>query len=141
MQYHSIQPYTKDEAESVFKQGTSEQITEALLGVTYYEEDWRWVQTACVALLAGSDPAVQWTAIQCLGHLAIFHSTLDLAIVLPALQAHAFDPVLASKVSNTLSDLAVMIRRNPHLVTNWNDLPMSIKEALREEGVLDNEEK
>lgn len=76
MTYQPVQPHTKEEAEATFAQGTRKPIIDALLGVTYYEEDWRWVQNACLALLDGPDPHIQWVAIQCLGHF-ITHLTLQ----------------------------------------------------------------
>jgi hypothetical protein len=135
--YRAVQPHTKQEAETAFVQGTSAEITDALLGVTYYVEDWRWVQTACLALLDRSDTQIQWTAIQCLGHLATFHRMLDLAIVLPALQTHASDPKLAPVLSDAFSDIAVIIKEHTSLVENWDELPQGLREALIEEGVFD----
>lgn len=139
MSYQRVQPYTKDEAERVFAQGTSEQISDALLGVTYYVDDWRWVQTACLALLERSDTQIQWMAIICLGHLATFHKTLDLAIVLPALQAHASQPELAPVLYDAFGDIAMKIlKKNPELVKNWDSLPQGLKEALIEEEIFDS---
>lgn len=137
MQYKRIQPVTKYEAEAVFAQGTSEHIIEALLGVTYHGEDWRWVQHTCLTFLDRPDPQIQWTAIQCLGHLATFQTTLDLAMVLPALQAHEADPKLAPVLSNTWSDITMAIKKRPELVMNWSDVPPELKQRLREEGVFD----
>lgn len=35
------EPISKEEATQVFEQGSSEDIIEALLGLAYYEPDWR----------------------------------------------------------------------------------------------------
>lgn len=106
MPYKRVQPHTKEEAEEIFAQGTSEQIRDALLGVTYYVEDWRWVQSACLEALESSDMLVQEIAILCLGHLATFHKVLDLAVVLPAFQVHASQSELASALQRALDDIA-----------------------------------
>jgi hypothetical protein len=137
--YKAVQPHTKEEAEEAFAQGTSEQIEDALLGVTYYVEDWRWVQSACLTLLDSSDTGVQWMAITCLGHLATFHRTLDLAIVLPALQAHASDPQLAPALYETYRDIAwLILKKAPSLVKNWDELPQELKKALIANELFDS---
>src|SRR5258708_1151538 len=137
MTYRAVQPYTKEEAEVAFAHGTREQIRDALLGITYYVDDWRWVQNACLDWLGRSDSSLQWTAIQCLGHLATFHKTLDLAIVLPALQAHMSDPALASVFYDALGDIPG-IKDTSYFEKNWDELPKRIKDALIEEGVFNS---
>lgn len=137
--YKAVELYTREEAEAVFAQGTSDQIIAALLGVTYYEEDWRWVQSSCLTLLNASDINVQWMAIICLGHLATFHGMLDLVIVLPALQAHASDPDLAGALYDAFDDISSMITRNtPIPAENWDELLQGLKEALIEDEIFDN---
>ncbi len=135
--YKAVQPHTKQEAEAAFARGTRAEIIDALLGVTYYVEDWRWVQTACLAWLDRADSGVRWTAIQCLGHLATFHHTLDLAIVLPALQAHMSDPELASVFYDALGDIAG-VEDTSYFEQNWDELLQRIKDALIEEGVFNS---
>lgn len=135
--YQAVQPQTKQEAEAAFAQGTRAESSDALLGVTSYGEDWRWVQTACLAWLDRADSGVQWTAIQCLGHLATFHHTLDLAIVLPALQAHLSDPDVASVFSDALGDIAD-VEDTSYFEQTWDELPSRGKDALREMGVFNS---
>lgn len=94
------------------------------------------MQTACLTLLKRSDTHVQWVAIQCLGHLAIFHNMLDLALVLPALQARESNPKLKSVVWDAFDDIAIAIKFAPHLVENWDKLPQRVKETLAEEGIV-----
>ena len=135
--YKAVQPHTKQEAEAAFAQGTRAEIIDALLGITYYVEDWRWVQTACLAWLDRSDSGVQWTAIQCLGHLATFHRTLDLAVVLPALQAHLSDPDLAPVLYDALSDIAG-VEDTSYFEQHWHELPHRLKDVLIEMGVFNS---
>ena len=136
--HKDVEPHTKEEAEVVFAQGTSEQIRDALLGVTYYVEDWRWVQTTCLAFLDASDRYVQFAAIDCLGNLALFHGTLDLAIVLPALQAHTSDPTLARRVTEAFIAIAIAVKKTPSLVENWDELPQRIKNMLIADEIFDS---
>ncbi|HEU5381617.1 MAG TPA: hypothetical protein VFV38_39855 [Ktedonobacteraceae bacterium] len=137
MQYKAVQPYSKAEAEVAFVQGTSAEMTEALLGVTSYLADWQWVQTVCLALLKRSDLQVQWVAIQCLGHLATFHHRLDLGVVLPALQAHESNPKLSGALVNAFDDIALAIKSAPHLVESWEKLPQRMQRVLIEERIFE----
>jgi hypothetical protein len=138
MEYKSVQPHTQSEAAVAFAQGTSEQISDALLGITYYMEDWRWVQSACLTLLDNSDDNVQWIAIICLGHLATFHGTLDLAVVLPALQAHTSNSRLASGLYTALGDIALHVKDTSYFGENWDKLPPRMKEALVANRIFDS---
>lgn len=137
MVYRGVQPYTREEAEVAFAQGTSAEITDALLGVTYYVDDWQWVQTACLALLNRPDTQIQWVSIQCLGHLATFHKMLDLAIVLPALQAHMSDQALAPVLYDALDDISG-VKDTSYFEKNWDELPERMQEALIEAGVFNS---
>lgn len=128
MEYKAVQPHTKEEAEKAFAQGTREQIIDALLGVTYYVKDWRWVQNVCLGVLASDRDDLYWNAIQCLGHLATFHHTLDLGIVLPAIQAHENDPAL-NVINDALDDIAGVYDTS-YFEENWSGLPQRIKDAL-----------
>lgn len=132
MTYKRVEPHAKEEAEAAFTQGDSQQITDALLGVTYYEEDWRWVQNACLELLKRSETQPRWIAIQCLGHLATFHHVLDLDLVLPALQAHHSDPKLFSPLYNAFDDIAMGIEDKSYFEAHWSELPEKLKDALIE---------
>ncbi|HEU5375947.1 MAG TPA: hypothetical protein VFV38_10945 [Ktedonobacteraceae bacterium] len=136
MPYKRVQPHTKEEAEEIFAQGTSEQICDALLGVTYYVGDWRWVQSACLKSLESSDMLVQEIAILCLGHLATFHRILDLAVVIPALQAHISQPELASALHRALDDIAFQVEDKSYFRENWGKLPLRIRETLIENKIF-----
>ena len=105
--------------------------------VTYYGKDWRWVQTTCLGFLDASDRYVQFAAIRCLGHLATFHGTLDLAIVLPALQARASNPTLARRVTEAFTAIAIAVKKTPSLVENWDELPQRIKNMLIADDFFD----
>lgn len=127
--YKAVQPHTKEEAEKALAQGTREQIIDALLGVTYYVGDWRWVQNLCLGVLASDRADLYWNAIQCLGHLATFHHTLDLDIVLPAIQVHENDPELKPVLYDALGDISG-IYDTSYFEENWDELPYRIKDEL-----------
>lgn len=141
MTYKRVEPYTKEEAEAAFAQGDSQQITDALLGVTYYEEDWRWVQNACLSLLECPETQPRWIAIQCLGHLATFHGVLDLEIVIPAVQAQMSEPKLSSVFYDALGDMARCVDDTSYYEDNWDTLPHRIKDALIANGIFNSQGK
>ena len=138
--YEAVQPHTKEEAEKALAQGTREQIIDALLGVTYYVNDWRWVQNVCLGVLASDRTDLYWNAIQCLGHLATFHHTLDLDIVLPAIQAHANDPMLKPVLYDALGDIVRMYDTS-YFEEKWDELPYRTKDVLIEEGTFNTDGK
>ena len=55
MYLEDINPMSRRYAEAVFKQDNAEKIEEALLRVTFHDEDWRWVQSYCLQFLAHPD--------------------------------------------------------------------------------------
>ena len=110
MYLEEINPMSRRYAEAVFKQDDVEKIEEALLRVTFHDEDWRWVQSYCLQFLTHFDKDVRAVAALCLGHLACIHGTLDVAIVVPALKALLTDPDVARKASDALDDIAMFVR-------------------------------
>ena len=105
-----INPMPRRYAEAVFRQDSAEKIEEALLRVTFHDEDWRWVQSYCLKFLGYPDKSVRAVAALCLGHLACIHGKLDIAIVVPALKALLTDPDVARKASDALDDIAMFVR-------------------------------
>ena len=113
MHYEKIVPVSRQEAEVAFHSGTVEEIAKALLSVTFYDADWQWVQSHCLKFLESHDKDVRAIAATCLGHLARIHKTIDIATVIPALQAHLLDPDVAGRVSDALDDIEMFVRDVP----------------------------
>ncbi len=112
MYFEEINPMSRRYAECVFEQDNAEKIEEALLRVTFHDEDWRWVQSYCLKFLEYQDRSVRAVAAICLGHLACIHGTLDTAIAVPALKAQLSDPCVAKEASEALDDIALFVRNN-----------------------------
>ncbi len=110
MYFEEINPMSRCYAEAVFKQDDTERIEEALLRVTFHDEDWCWVQSYCLQFLTHPDKDLRAVAALCLGHLACIHGKLDVAIVVPALKALLTDPDVARKASDALDDIAMFVR-------------------------------
>ena len=69
MKYDDVLPIEREQAEKAFQGSSSPEIVHALLGVTYHEADWQWVQDRCLSFLDSNVPSVRDTAIACSGHL------------------------------------------------------------------------
>lgn len=105
MKYHQISPISREEAEEIFIQGEPNSSCDALLGLTYYDSDWLWVQDKCLELIREADIQVKGCAINCLGHLARIHHRLELDKVVPVLKELSRDEVLRYKAEDALDDI------------------------------------
>jgi hypothetical protein len=106
--YHEPQPITREEAESAFASGDSEEIAFALVNVTFHDPDWHWVQEKCLGLAQNDIAAVRQIAVTCLGHLVRIHRVLDLDRVLPIVEALSGDPEV--QVSDALDDIQMFMK-------------------------------
>jgi len=103
--YRAVERRTREQVEALLAGGGVEQIVSGLLSATYYDPDWRWVQSQCLFYLTHADVAVRRSAANCLGLLAMFHKKLDVAVVLPALKNAAADPEVKAWVDDSLADI------------------------------------
>ncbi len=112
MYFQEVNPMSRRYAEQVFRQDDPNKIEEALLRVTFHDEDWRWVQSYCLKFLIHPNKSVCVKAATCLSHLACIHGTLDIAVVVPALKAQLRDLKVAKAASDALDDIALFVRTN-----------------------------
>jgi hypothetical protein len=110
VKYHELTPLSREEAEAIFSRGSAEQVSDALLRVTFHDLDWRWVQAQALRFARSPDFDARWTAVICFGHLARIHGELDTAIVLPLLHDLAREPRLSGRVEDALSDIETFIQ-------------------------------
>jgi HEAT repeat len=110
MRYEKINPLSRQEAETIFKQRDAEAMSDALLSVTFHGEDWHWVQSSCLMFLEDPDTKVRAVAATCLGHLARIHGIIDVATVVPALEPHLSDPEVGGRASDALDDIAMFVK-------------------------------
>jgi len=82
----------------------------ALLSAAYYDPDWRWVQSECLAFRRSNDHYVGWVAATCLGHLARIHRQLDLELALQRLTEMRTDPLVESAVNDALDDIRFFLK-------------------------------
>jgi len=111
MRYHAVLPISRGEAESAFATDDADRIIDALLSVTYYDPDWRWVQGWCLRLAKSPSVWVRRTAVTCLGHLARIHGILDMHIVQPVLDGLAKDPEVSGAVEDAWDDIEQFLKK------------------------------
>jgi hypothetical protein len=103
--YKQAERRTREQVEAMLASQESEKIVPALLSATYYDPDWRWVQTQCLFHLTNADLSVRRTAANCLGLLAVFHHKLDSDLVMSALRRAAEDPEVRRWAEDSLEDI------------------------------------
>jgi hypothetical protein len=108
--YHEIMERSREEIEVLFRTGYTSNIEDGLLSAAYYDPDWRWVQSQCLAFSRHSDHDVRSVAAVCLGHLARIHRQLDVELVLPRLAEMKSDPQVAARVEDAMEDIKFFLR-------------------------------
>ncbi len=103
--YEPVEQRTREQVEAMLLSTDAKRIAKALWSATYYDPDWRWVQTKCLYFLTDADVWVRRNAATCLGLLATFHNKLDTAVVVPALEKAAEDPQVKTWAEDSLADI------------------------------------
>lgn len=106
--YERINPMTRTMASIAFASQKHECIINALLSLTYYDPDWKYIQDICISYLTDDDFNVRRVAIECLGNIAIFHKKLDVDIVVSALKKQLLISPYSGYAENSLNDIAVI---------------------------------
>jgi hypothetical protein len=105
MKCEPVKQRSRGTVEEMLRSSVAEQVSEALWSATYYDPDWRWVQTQCLFSLTHTNAQVRSSAATCLGLLAVFHKKLDLDLVVPALKKAADDPEVKAFAEDSLDDI------------------------------------
>jgi len=109
--YYKVVPYSPKEAEAVFAKGNSEEISYALLGLAYYEPDWKYVRDLCIKFLSDENSKNHSTAAICLGHLARIHRNPELRNVIPILKGFLADPQIGGIVEDAIQDINLYLKQ------------------------------
>ncbi|MEW6182337.1 MAG: hypothetical protein AB1500_04060 [Bacillota bacterium] len=105
MRYEEVLPITPKEAEEAFKSKNPAEVCDALIRVTYYDPDWRWVQAQCLRFARHRNTDIRGLAATCIGHLARIHGVLNIELVLPVLQHLLKDPEVYGRAQDALDDI------------------------------------
>ena len=103
-------PTTHEEWEDELLSENLESIFDVLVWITYYHDDWQWVQDWCLQFLDHRNPDVQALAVNCLADLAQLHKTLDTNKVVPRLQQLMNDPEVQNSAEEAMRDINSVLR-------------------------------
>ncbi|MFB9327081.1 HEAT repeat domain-containing protein [Paenibacillus aurantiacus] len=87
--------------------GEVKKVVDALLALTFHNDDWKAVQEICIRCSSDQNPNVRGIAILCFGHLARIHGDLEQDKVLPIVRNALNDPneFVRSHATSALDDI------------------------------------
>lgn len=110
MKFNDVKPIDRDSAENLLNSKDPKKICDALIRITYYDHDYKWVQSKCIIFLNSNDLNVKRLSIICLGHLARIHKQLDKEIVIPLLKKLQNNLNVRGVVEDTLDDIELFLQ-------------------------------
>jgi hypothetical protein len=110
VQYREVQKRDRPDIELLLRSPEKMDRLDALLSATYYDPEWRWVQSRCLEFLSHGDHEERGLAATCLGHLARIHKELDIELVLSRLSPLKNDPLVGSSVQDALDDIRFFLK-------------------------------
>ncbi len=112
--YYKVIPFTQKEAEKAFANGNPKEISHALLGLAYFEPDWKYVRDLCVKFLSDKTNKNHSMAAICLGHLARIHKNPEIRKVIPFLKGFLSDPDIGGTVEDAIDDIKRFTKLKKH---------------------------
>jgi hypothetical protein len=109
--YHEVLPISRNDAEIAFSSNDESKLGDALVGLAYYDPDWKRVQDICLDFVTSPFPNVRHLSIICLGHLARIHETLEMEKVMPLLESLRDSEEFGVTVEGTLEDIDIFIEK------------------------------
>jgi hypothetical protein len=103
--FSDVPEISREDARRSFSSGEAEQVCNALVSVTFHDQDWRWVQELCLGFLSNSDSQISGLAATCLGHLARIHRSIDREKVLATLRDHLSNVEIAGRIEDAIDDI------------------------------------
>jgi hypothetical protein len=100
---HDIEFMDRPRLEHLLNCGVDNAIIDALQSALYFDSDWRWVQNQCLRFLDHPAKWVKWTAVYCLGAVAIRNKTIEADVVIPKLRTVTGDEEVQRAVRNSLA--------------------------------------
>ena len=108
--YQDPAPTTVEAVQHSLDTGDLAAATLGLVGLAYFEPDWRRCHDLFLGLLNHADANIRGTAAICLAHLARIHHQLDVDRVLPALRAKLDDPDMGGMADDAIEDIDQFLR-------------------------------
>jgi len=110
MKYQEVLPINKNDAERIFASDNLEKIREALVAVSFYEEDWKWAQDECLKFLSHENNIISGLAATCLGHIARVHGKIERGKVLKELNSRLNNLEIAGRIEDAMSDIDIFVK-------------------------------
>lgn len=108
MYYSNPKKKTREELESDFESNDKSRISDSLVSLSLYEDNWHWAQTVCLRFLQNDDPSISGLAATCLGHIARIHNKLDEQTI-TQLKKKINDPYIGGRVQDALDDINIYL--------------------------------
>jgi len=109
--YKSIEKVTREKALNDLSSGNSMKMSEALLSLAYYEQDYDWLLNLCLKYLDFKNLEVKSTAILCFSHIARTHGKINKRLIIPKLRALSEEiPELSGRIEDVLEDIDIFIK-------------------------------
>jgi hypothetical protein len=107
MRYEPVQFYTRETAEAAFARDDPTELNRVLLGLSWYEPDWRWVQEQCIRYSRHPHEHVRGVVPICFSYLARINRDLDVDAVFPVLEVLQADhsPWVAGNATEYVEDI------------------------------------
>lgn len=101
---------SRTEAAKMLTSNNYKDICDALISITYYDQDWRWCQDECLKYLNHKNKFVSGLAAICLGHIARIHKKLDKEKVIMELKKHLDNVEISGQIQDALDDIDIFIK-------------------------------
>ena len=110
--YEEVQEYDKESVIEELQSTEANRVVNALLGLSFHEENWKWVQDTCIQYSSHSDYKVRGVAILCFGHLARIHGELDTERVIPIVKKALCDSndIVVGHANSDLDDIKIFVK-------------------------------
>ena len=100
---------SRGDLDAALESGDDALSAQALVGLVFHDDGWRWCQNKCLELLGHQSFRLRGIAITCLGHIARIHGQLDVALVQSELQRMRDEPGLRGAIEEAESDISIFI--------------------------------
>ncbi|MFP1787663.1 hypothetical protein [Lonsdalea quercina] len=100
-----MKEYSKREIELLLKTDDKEQVTNALLYLTFNISDVPWVLDKIIEMIQSDDEDICGLAITCIGHIARIYGKINKEKVMPVLKRKAKQSKYSGRVEDAIDDI------------------------------------